>query len=511
MKTRGRLGTFGLLLATAALATGCPTERDAGDPPVPPAATAAPITIDGLFDDWDDIPRAAVDVIGDGGGSGPDLTGIRLANDDRHLFVRLEATAEFQLDEGHALTLCIDTDGDVATGEAIHGIGADLWWGLGERTGRAHGSEGSVGILPADIGFRAAPTVSSTTFELAIARDAAPAGPLFGDGSLGIVVQDRSVGEDGLIDGDLVPDSGALAYPFDPTPVGDPEPIPLERQSSDSIRVVTWNTLWDGMTDPDRAESFRRVLVALDPDILALQEVTDHEQVIQLVPEILPLAEGEWHVVSWGDRLTFSRHPLVTEWPVSYDPIDGRFTVSAVELPDGRWLALFNAHMSCCEWEEDRQLEADSFAAYLRDLTDPTHENALPEGTPMILVGDLNLVQGSQPLTTLLTGEIVNTQWYGQGHPPDWDGSPLADQVSRLTERRMAYTWRADDGSYWPGRLDFVIHTDSVLSVEHSYVLHTVEMSESILDAHGLRPDDTLVASDHLPHVADVVVLDPTR
>lgn len=499
---------FGVCAVASAMATGCPTDPVVEDPPAPAVETAAPITIDGLFDDWDDIPRATVDVIGDGGESGVDLTGIWLANDDTHLFVRLEATAEFQLDEGHALTLCIDTDGDPSTGEGIHGIGADLWWELGQRTGRAYGSEGAFGIWYADIGFRAAPTVSSTSFEMAIARDAAPAGPLFGDAPLELLVQDRSVGEDGLFDGDLVPDSGAVTYPFDPTPVGDPEPLPLDRQSGDSIRVVTWNTLWDGMTDPDRAESFRRVLVALDPDILALQEVTDHEKVIQLVPEILPQAEGEWHVVSWGDRLTFSRHPLVTEWPVSYDPIDGRFTVSAVELPDGRWLALFNAHMSCCEWEEDRQLEADSFAAYLRDLTDPTHDNALPEGTPMILMGDLNLVQGSQPLRTLLTGEIVNTPWYGQGQHPDWDGSPLTDLVSRLTERRMAYTWRVDSGAYWPGRLDFIIYTDSVLSVELSYVLDTLEMNETILDQHGLRADDTLQASDHLPHVADVVLLD---
>ncbi len=509
MTLLSHLRPWGPAVLAGVVATGCPTDPGDDDPVVPSVATAVPITIDGLFEDWDEVPRAAVDVIGDGGESGVDLTEIRLANDDTHLFIRLDAATEFQLDEGHALTLCIDTDGDPATGEEIHGIGADLWWGLGERLGRAHGSEGSFEILPADFGFRASPTVSSTTFEMAIARDASPAGPLFGDGPVSVVLQDRTVGEDGLIDGELLPDAGALTYPFDPTPVGAPEPIPLARQSEDTIRLVTWNTLWDGMTDPARAESFRRVLTALDPDILALQEVTDHEQVIELVPEILPLADGEWSVVNWSDRLTFSRLPLVTGWPVTYDPIDGRFTVSAVELPDGRWLALFNAHMSCCEWEQDRQLEADSFIAYLRGLTDPTHANALPEGTPMILVGDLNLVQGSQPLTTLLTGEIVNTSWYGQGVPPDWDGSPLADLVSRLTERRVAYTWRADHGSYWPGRLDFVIYTDSVLSVEHSYVLHTVEMSDDVLDSHGLRPDDTYIASDHLPHVADIRLADP--
>ncbi len=497
-----------IFVAFVAGTPACPTDPILDLPPDPPAETAEAITIDGLFDDWQGVPAAAVDVVGDGGGSGVDLIGVQLANDEGHLFVRLDAAAEFQLDEGHALTLCIDTDGDASTGEAIHGIGADLWWELGQRTGRAHGSEGAFGIWYADIGFRAAPTVSSTSFELAIARDAAPAGPLFGDAPLAIVLQDRSVGDDGLIDGDLVPDAGSLAYPFDPTPVGDPEPIPLDRQTPGSIRIVTWNTLWDGVTDPDREDSFRRVIAALDPDILALQEVTNHDQVVQRMPEILPLADGEWHDLGWGDRLTLSRYPFAEDWPATWDPIDDRFAVTPVELPDGRRLVLFNAHMSCCEYEEERQWEADSFIAYLRDLADPGHANALPEGTPMILLGDLNLVQGSQPLRTLLTGEIVHTQYYGEDHAPDWDGTPLTDLVSRLTERRMAYTWRVDDGAYWPGRLDFVIYTDSVLAVDHSYVLHTGEMSQSALDAHGLRADDNLVASDHLPHVADVVLLD---
>jgi endonuclease/exonuclease/phosphatase family metal-dependent hydrolase len=271
---------------------------------------------------------------------------------------------------------------------------------------------------------------------------------------------------------------------------------------------VTWNTLWDGITDPAREESFRRILAALDPDILALQEVTNHEGVIERIPEFLPLDEGEWHVLGYGNQLTFSRTPFVTDWPLSWDPLHDRFTLSPIELPDGRWLVVFNAHLSCCDAEQDRQVQADSFIAYLRDVTDPANENALPPDTPMVLTGDLNLVQGSQPLTTLLTGDILTEQWYGEDHAPDWDGTPLADQVSRLTERRMAYTWRSDGGAYWPGRLDFVIHTDSVLAIDHAYVLHTGEVSETTLEAHGLRAKDSDVASDHLPHVVDFRLLD---
>jgi len=476
----------------------------------PPAAevTAAPIVVDGLFDDWAAVPVAAVDPAGDGGGTGVDLVRLQLANDDRYLFLRIEATGEFQLDEDHALTLCVDVDGDPATGEEIHGIGADLWWGLGERQGRSHGPDGSFAIAPVDIGFFGAPTVSSIAFEMALDRRAAPAGLSFGEAPVRLVLQDRTVGDSGLIEGDVLPDEGWLEYPFDPTPVGDREVLPLDRPGGESFRLVTWNTLWDGITDPGREPSFRRILAALDPDILALQEVTEHEGVIERIPEMLPLDDGEWHVLAFGNQLTFSRTPFVTEWPQSWEPLHDRFTLSPIELPDGRWLVVFNAHLSCCEAEQDRQVQADSFIAYLRDITDPASDNALPADTPMVLTGDLNLVQGSQPLTTLLTGDILTEHWYGEDHAPDWDGTDLADQVSRLTERPMAYTWRSDGGSYWPGRLDFVIHTDSVLAVDHAFVLHTGQMSDEVLDAHGIRPDDSDIASDHLPHVVDLRLRD---
>ena len=97
----------------------------------------------------------------------------------------------------------------------------------------------------------------------------------------------------------------------------------------------------------------------------------------------------------------------------------------------------------------------------------------------------------------------MHQQLYGPSHAPDWDGTPLADLVSHQTERRMAYTWRSDGGEYWPGRLDFVIYTDSALTVEHHFVLHTGEMSEDALESHGLHADDCAQASDHLPHVVD--------
>ena len=49
---------------------------------------------------------------------------------------------------------------------------------------------------------------------------------------------------------------------------------------------------------------------------------------------------------------------------------------------------------------------------------------------------------------------------------------------------------------------------DSVLQVVHSFILHTGEMSDDVLADLGLESSDSAIASDHLPHIADVVLID---
>jgi endonuclease/exonuclease/phosphatase family metal-dependent hydrolase len=479
--------------------------------PVDLPAHAAPIAIDGLFDDWEDVPLAFTDPAGDGGFTGIDVTAIQAANDAEFLYLSFDLGTEVRLDENNGLTLFLDTDGDPTTGDPAHGVGADLVWIFGERYGTFHSQGGAVEVYWSALGYHAEPTVSARRFEISIGRNERPDGEtfLFRTDTVTLALQDRTEGDSVILDGDMAPDEGSfLRYTFDDTALPEIPPTTTGRIDPDAIRIVTWNALWDGPLDPTRDAQFWRIAAALDPDILCLQEVTDHEPIASLAQEMLPFAEDGWYALGWSDRLTLSRHPFTSEWPPHYDVIDSRFAVTPVVLPDGRWLVIFNTHMSCCENEEDRQQEADSFAAYVHAALDPTDDLALPEGTPIVLVGDTNLVQGFQPLNTLLTGQIVDQSMYGEPGPMDWDGTDLADLISLQTERRVAYTWRNDWGSYWPGRLDYVVYTDSALQVVHSFILHTGEMSDDVLADLGLESSDSAIASDHLPHIADVVLID---
>jgi len=68
-------------------------------------------------------------------------------------------------------------------------------------------------------------------------------------------------------------------------------------------------------------------------------------------------------------------------------------------------------------------------------------------------------------------------------------------------------TWRDARSSFAPGRLDYIFYSDSVLRLERAFILATEELAPDVLARYGLRPDDTLVASDHLPVVADFTPL----
>ena len=69
----------------------------------------------------------------------------------------------------------------------------------------------------------------------------------------------------------------------------------------------------------------------------------------------------------------------------------------------------------------------------------------------------------------------------GNGAPLDWDNSDLTDVLCRHADARMDYTWRNDGSAYPPGRLDYMIVSDAVMTVQKSFTLRTEEMSAARL------------------------------
>ncbi len=464
----------------------------------PALAERLPITIDGVFDDWQPSAIVFTDPAGDGG-VGRDFLSLRIADDDRFLFLRLEVSAEFSLSESNNVTLYIDADNDAGTGLAVNGIGAELEWRFGARSGFIHAPGGATPISAPAIRFRAGPTVTSSTFEIAIGRDTTPlnGGPLFTSPVIRISLRD-------ILGGDRLPNVGStLEYTLDQGDLPPEELLPIERERPRDLRLVSYNVLFDSIFEPGLEPSFGRQLAAAAPDIIAFQEIYDGPHTApataNLVSAWVTPPPGGFHGARLGDCITISRFPILGSWALDSNLAS---LIDATPVLGSR-LLLINAHLPCCTNNAGRELEIDRIMAFIRDARTPGAGalDLAPE-EPILIMGDMNLVGLSRQVTSLLTGDILDQSTFGPDFAPDWDGTPFTSVTPRQTDKRMGYTWRNDGGSFWPGHLDYIIYSDSVLESGSSFVLYTPEIPPARLTALGLQPADSL-ASDHLLFCAD--------
>lgn len=469
----------------------------------PSLADPLAIVVDGVHEDWGGSDPAWVDPTGDGAPGGIDFSTLYAADDDRFLFVRIDLGRETLLNEGNGLVLYLDTDANSQTGFAVGGIGAELEWRFGQRNGYFRYGGQATPVEHPEIRFRAMPTVTSREYELAIGRDTRPDGshPLF----LGPVTRILFVDSGG----DRLPNGGQfLEYAFDEGTLPADESLAIGREAPGDVRVVNWNVLQDGPWQAQKGPKFDRILSAIAPDVLNFQEIYDHtpQETAALVESWLPSGAGEaWYAAGNQDCKTISRFPVLATWA-----LDGNLGVlldASARL--GHDLLIVNAHLPCCSNNTQRQAEIDRILSFLKDARTPGGAVDVPEGTPYYITGDLNLVTLARHLNSLVTGDIQNEGTYGADFDPDWDGSDLTDLLTRQTSKRMVYTWRSETSNYWPGHLDFVIYTDSVLDARNHFVLYTQEMPADSLARYGLLSTDSS-ASDHLPVCADFRTVGPT-
>ena len=460
-------------------------------------AQSRPIFLDGRTDDWNESVPTYIDTGNDG--NIYDFKYFSVTNDEQFLFIKIKITPFLKLLEDNQISVFIDGDNDNNTGYQINGIGAELRFNFGTRNGFNYYTNNS--ITHSSIQFRSLPTVTDTTYEIAVGRQHIP--PASGTGAIKIFFIDNST------NGDWMPNSGeTFEYTFDETPTEPLIPIELSREDTSLLRVMNWNALNDGLFDPDREQNFTRILQVIKPDIIGLNEMwnSSTSQIQSKLNTILPLQTGSLNAVKLdGGNITASKYPILQNWLVYPGQ---RITASLIDLPErfGKDILVINCHFKCCGGaanDATRQREADAIIAFILDAKTPNGVITLPTETPFVILGDLNLVGDRQQLLTLVTGEIINTQLFGNGGPPDWDNTDLEDLLSMQTDKRTAYTWREDPNSFPPGRLDYQIYSNSIINVEKDFVLQTEVMSTARLNQYGLQLLDSRTASDHFPKVTD--------
>jgi len=243
----------------------------------------------------------------------------------------------------------------------------------------------------------------------------------------------------------------------------------IDRWDTTDLRVVSYNIHQDSIFSTTKDE-FLRVMNALQPDVLNLQEIYSHSAAQTAELMNMNKVEGwdDWFAhQSASDNVIVSKYPLtMTATDTTPSGNSTRPALALVDLPDAQFDTDFyfmDNHFKCCgdvggSEDQKRQNQADSLVNWMRDARTAGGFVNLPADTPMAVVGDLNLVGSHQPLDTLITGNIIDEATYGVDSPPDWDGTDLADahpvhNVTGIDD----YTWRNDPSGYPRGRLDYVL------------------------------------------------------
>ena len=461
-----------------------------------------PITIDGLFDDWAEVDVSYSDSQGDGADA--DFADIKITYDNDFLFIYFNVhDGEYLMQDWNEFHLYIDADNDTTTGYFINGIGAELDWLFGDRSGSYYIMDGIIDIYQNDLTLRMAPTITNHEFEICISRNS---NVLTMDGTQ-VLVEGKVILTDTGQNADQIPDeNGGISFSIGEDYIVPPTPITFDKRDETDIRLVTHNVWSSSLLDSYYQEYFQRIYQALDPDIVALQEMYENtNQLHSLFNDWFP--DEQWYVSSqFRDNIIISKYPVLEE---DYFTSSERTMVALLNTDDelGSDLIIFNSHLACCDNDESRQYDADEFVSNWRDWRE--NDNGpftLTEGTPFVYVGDFNLVGYRQQLTTFTEGDIEDENTFGDDYSLDWDNTSIADLFSRHSHIRMGYTWRRDNSSFSPGKLDYVLYTDSVLDTSKHFVFNTLTMDSASLAEYGLEAMDSYNSSDHSPRVLDIKI-----
>ena len=308
-------------------------------------------------------------------------------------------------------------------------------------------------------------------------------------------------------------------------PAYDPLNGDFSKQDPDDVRIMAYNTERNFIDNPSTDAAFDRILSAINPDLICFEEIVSGVSVAEMADhlnDVLPNGPGGWHV-HFG-LLGGTRNVIASRYPLSLQRTDTipasstrGVTIALADLPDATHpedVYLLGVHLRCCgepggSEDASRQDSADAIANWLGDargVARPSGDNiSLPADTPMIALGDFNLVGGPQPEDTLLTGDIQDSGTYGPDVAGDWDVSDMTNLMPADPFTGDTFTWQGS-AQFPPSALDRFIYTDSVAPVANSFILNTDTMSPAALAAAGLLAGDTLPGntSDHLPIVMDL-------
>ena len=467
------------------------------------------IFIDEKFDDWDNIYTYHEDDSGDNINGEIDFQSFWVTNDNEYLYFRIQTTKQIILLNKNYLTVYIDTDNNLNSGKNIAGLGAELEFTFGIRRGKTY-TNAVKEIYSKDIGFIGSPTYSGNDFEFVIKIDTTNTELDFlqSDTIKIKFIAYTSSSLDSYID--MSPDSAGFEYVLKKDKIEQPLSGFIEKQSSSNLRIMAYNIEQDGITSTAKTTEFGHIFNAIQPEIIGFSEVyeSSSQQVADRLEFFLPSnTDQTWYNKKEGeyDIVLVSRFKIKQSITINSDvghDASGAFLLDLRPTYNSDMLVVVS-HPKCCSGnteDEKRQNQFDAIISFVRNSVNNVGEFTILPNTPIVIMGDMNLVGDSRQYETLLSGDIEYNETYGDDFIPDWDSTGFDDAIPFVNNTGMTYT--TNPGSFPPGRLDFIVFTGSVMKEENSFIFDTNKLTSDQLLKYGLNAKDTEV-SDHLPVVVD--------
>jgi len=427
---------------------------------------------------------------------------LKVINDKERLYLFFNTDSALALQENNSIRLYMDTDNNARSGKFINGIGAEVEFRFGEREGTIYRENQIDTIGVGTLFMIISPTVWSDRFEISMNLNSkVDDKKIFSSPHIRLLIKDESTGR-------ILPaETGGAGYQLADYEFPPIKHYSIDKKSNAHIRILSHNVEFSSFLRKDRKDAYKRLYKTLKPDIIGFSELYQDyklDDVTSRLEEIMPSPNGR----SWKAQRT-ADNVLATRFSIKQHSSAGPFGNGAFLLdlrPEyNNDLLVIVAHPTCCDNDSSRQDEADAMAAFIRDAKTSKGDLTISDKTPIIIVGDMNFVGDPRQVTTLLDGNIVQEDLFGEDFQPDWDGSSLNDVKPLVANlpHTFTHTGWGGPGSHANGRLDYIIYSGSVLSLENSYVFYTPALSEDIVGQYGILKEDSQMASDHLPVVAD--------
>lgn len=359
-----------------------------------------------------------------------------------------------------------------------------------------------------DWDFSCTPTYSSDWYEARISRTPKGSVPCT---KKGLLSSGTSRGAIATLDAAGTPDAWSPIFTIENQPAA-PAPTvdaSLPAKPANAVRVVSYNVL---RSSPNaKPQVFQRVLGALQPDVVLVQEweAQSESELADWFNSMLPLDNGNsWNVAAIADTVqngggvaVVSKFALLTDdAPTMTRPTvpagtanAGKPIRAAIALTDGP-----HGPIMFCSTHLKSGGSAGS-SEDIRRIDEARALNALfsakaPKDAWRIIAGDMNLVGSREPLE-VLAAAIDN------------DNSALTPAPTRTLGDATYLTWSESGNAFAPGRLDWLLYSDSTAKAANAFVLDTARLSDATLARTGLTASDTADATDHMPVVVDLVPL----